>query len=120
MASVGNLSQVSSLVLGGVRMNGLVSALIGAITFAGAASAAVIDINPYARGCTDAAGTFRCGGSGTATGNYATVIFFQGGGPEEYRGFFLFDLSAITDPILSATLSFDVAAGGIIRVPGRH
>lgn len=85
-------------------MKHLLIAIVSALTFGSAASAAVIDITPYSRGCVDSNASFGCGDSGTASGNFYTGNTL--GTVGLLRSFFLFDLSGVGGTIVSATLSF--------------
>lgn len=63
------------------------------------ATAATITFDAFSRGSYSDAGVFATSGSGTSSGNYLAGIVNS----TEYRSFFLFDVSAISDPIVSAT-----------------
>ena len=96
-----------------MRLPAVVTAtLISVLCITPSASAALITLNPVSRGAYIDTGVFGTGGSGTADGNYLTGEHTSFGGPNEYRSFFVFDLSAVTDTIVSAT--FEVSAGTAI------
>ena len=86
----------------------LISA-ISAFCLAPVASAATITLDAISRGAYIDTGVFGTGGAGTPAGNYLTGEHTSFSGPNEYRSFFIFDLTAVTDSIVSAT--FEVSAG---------
>jgi len=73
------------------------------------ASGSTIVISAYSRGGYIETGGFGTAGAGNPSGFYLTGYVTELGVPHEYRSFFLFDLSTVTDPIVSA--AFEVSAG---------
>jgi hypothetical protein len=92
------------------------AALVAALSVSATASAATLTIDAVSRGAYKGdTGEFGTGFSGQPGGNYLTG-WFADFPPNQYelRSFFVFDLSAITDPIVSATF---VATVGLVRLP---
>jgi hypothetical protein len=86
------------------------------VGFAIPASAATITLDAVSRGSYRSdTGAFGTGFAGTSDGNYLTGLHLLSG-PAEYRSFFLFDLSTVTDTIVAAT--FDVTLVGMFTDTG--
>lgn len=83
---------------------------------AGFCSGAPITRVADARGCVNQNEIYRCGQSGTGTGNFVTG--FSGAEPgsptqnEELRSFFRFDLTGISGTVLSADFQVELPTGG--------
>jgi hypothetical protein len=76
---------------------------IALASFVGTAAASTID--PTSRGAYIQTGVFGTGGAGTSTGNYLTGLYQA----DEYRSFFVFNLTGVIGPITSALVSFDLS-----------
>lgn len=90
----------------------LISAAVVCATLAGctpSASAATITLDATSRGW------MRSDGQPNITG--PTANYFVGLKGEEYRNFFFFDLTGITDVIVSASLVLDLGGTGATRSP---
>jgi len=84
-------------------------AIIVAMLVPSLSSAATITLDATSRGAYRNDGVASTGGSGTATGNYLTGQLTTFQVLNEFRGFYIFDLSTVTGPIVSAT--FQVSRG---------
>jgi len=85
-------------------------------SLASTASAATLTLDAVSRGAYRSdTGAFGTGFAGTSDGNYLTGLH-QLGGPAEYRSFFIFDLSTVTDTIVAAT--FEVTLVGMFSDTG--
>ena len=92
-----------------MRVPAVVTAtLLSALCLAPSASAAIVTLDAVSRGAYIETGVFGTGFSGTPIGNYLTGEYTAFGIPHEYRSFFIFDVSGVTDTIVSAT--FEVSA----------
>ena len=79
----------------------LIILIVAFVSLATAMQSSALTISATERGSYTYAGFFGTGGSGYADGNNLTGSYHDG----EYRSFFNFDLSSISDPITSATLN---------------
>jgi hypothetical protein len=90
------------------------TAVVTALLIATSASAATITLSAVSRGAYVDSGVFGTGGAGTPGGNYVTGEYNAFGTPQEYRSFYVFDLSGVTDTIVSGT--FQISAGSYTSV----
>ena len=84
-------------------------AIIVAMLVPSLSSAATITLDATSRGAYRNDGVASTGGSGTATGNYLTGQLTTFQVLNEFRGFYIFDLSTVTGPIVAAT--FQISRG---------
>jgi hypothetical protein len=85
-----------------------IAVAVVALALPALASASTLTLQAISRGSYNASGFFDTGGAGSATGNYVTGQLRPGlNAPYEDRSFFVFDLSSVTDTIVSA--SFQVS-----------
>ncbi|MEZ5893568.1 MAG: VPLPA-CTERM sorting domain-containing protein [Parvularculaceae bacterium] len=78
-----------------------IAVVFGAVS---AAQAATVDLDASSRGCVIETGAYGCGNSGLPSGNVLTGHHIG----HDYRSFFVFDLSALSGTVASATFSLQL------------